>query len=313
MDLELCVVARRLVADSVVELTLALPDGGDLPGWEPGAHIDLHVGELVRQYSLTGLEIVPDKWNVSVLREPSSRGGSDYIHDHLVVGSRVASAGPRNHFAFRPGAGGVLFVAGGIGITPLLPMIARADEAGADWRLVYLGRARTGMAYIDDLAKYGDRVEIRPDDEYGIPDVAALISATAPGTSVYTCGPEGLLSALESVCASTETPRPLCLERFVPKVVEADGPDSEFEVEFAQSGLTVVVPVNHSILQVAEDSGVDIISSCSEGTCGTCETPVLDGTPDHRDSVLTADEQESGTTMMPCVSRSRTPKLVLDI
>ncbi|WP_420750821.1 PDR/VanB family oxidoreductase [Rhodococcus sp. O3] len=313
MDLELCVVARRLVADSVVELTLALPEGGDLPCWEPGAHIDLHVGDLVRQYSLTGLETTPDTWTVAVLREPNSRGGSDYIHDRLVEDSRVVSAGPRNHFAFRPGNGGVLFVAGGIGITPLLPMIARADEAGTDWRLVYLGRARTGMAYIDDLVKYGDRVEVRPDDEYGLPDVAALIAATAPDTSIYACGPEGLLSALESVCSSAESPRPLRLERFVPKVVETDGPENEFEVEFAQSGLTVLVPANRSILQIAEEAGVVIISSCSEGTCGTCETAVLDGTPDHRDSVLTADEQESGMTIMPCVSRSRTPKLVLDV
>lgn len=312
MDLELCVLERRLVAESVVELTLSRPDGGNLPSWEPGAHIDLHVGDYVRQYSLTGLDCAPDRWTVSVLREPASRGGSEFVHKYLTEGSRVTTAGPRNHFSFDPGDGAVLFVAGGIGITPLLPMLTRADAIGVDWRLVYLGRSRTGMAYIDDLAKYGDRVEIRPDDEYGIVDVATLIARTDPGTSVYTCGPEGLLCALETVCVAPETRRSLKLERFVPKVVETEGPELDFEVEFAQSGVVVVVPADRSILQVAEDVGVDIISSCSEGTCGTCETPVLDGTPDHRDSVLSVEEQESGTTIMPCVSRCKSARLVLD-
>ncbi|WP_232622191.1 PDR/VanB family oxidoreductase [Rhodococcus rhodochrous] len=231
----------------------------------------------------------------------------------MTEGSRVVVSGPRNHFPFDPAEDAVLFIAGGIGITPLLPMIACADERGVDWQLVYLGRSRTGMAYTDALAKYGDRVRIRPDDEYGISDVAALIRDTDPGTEVYTCGPESLLCAVESVCAAPETRRSLKLERFVPKVIDTDGPDREFEVEFAQSGVTAIVPADRSILQVAEDVGVDIISSCSEGTCGTCETPVLDGTPEHRDSVLTTEEQESGTTIMPCVSRCRSARLVLDV
>jgi ferredoxin-NADP reductase len=313
MDLELRVDQRWTVADGIVELTLVHPDGGALPRWEAGAHIDVRLGDLLRQYSLTGLEARDDRWRVSILREPDSRGGSRYAHDCLREGATVRVSLPRNHFRLDAQAPRVLFVAGGIGITPILPMITHLEAAGTPWSLFYCGRSRTSMAYLDELAKLGDRVSIRPDDEFGIPDLGGVVSETDPDTVVYSCGPEGLLSALEICCAHPTHTRTLRVERFVPKVVELTAPDHEFEVEFAQSGVTVTVPAGRSILEVADETGVDIISSCSEGTCGTCETPVLEGVPDHRDSVLTAEEQQSCSTMMPCVSRAKSPRLVLDV
>ncbi|MGX7732694.1 PDR/VanB family oxidoreductase [Rhodococcus sp. 2H158] len=313
MDLELHVFQRRSVADGIVELTLVHPDGCALPRWDAGAHVDLELGGMLRQYSLTGLEIRDDRWVVSILRERDGRGGSRYAHERLPERSSVRVSLPRNHFGLEPEAPRVLFVAGGIGITPILPMIRQLEAAGTPWDLFYCGRSRTSMAYLDELAKFGDRVLIRPDDEFGIPDLGLLVAETAIDTVVYSCGPESMLSALETCCAEAAPPRRLRVERFVPKLVEPTEPDHGFEVEFAQSGVTVTVPVGRSILEVAGEYGVDIISSCSEGTCGTCETPVLEGVPDHRDSVLTQEEQASCATMMPCVSRARSARLVLDV
>lgn len=312
MDLELHVAQKRTIADQIVELTLTRPDGGTLPEWTPGAHIDLRLGDLVRQYSLTGLEARPDRWVVSVLREPAGRGGSQYVHDFLAEGASIGASLPRNHFPLRSDADNILFIAGGIGITPMLPMISQLEQQARTWNLIYCGRSRTSMAYLDELAKFGDRVVVRPDDEYGVPDLAGLIRPTAPDTVVYSCGPEGMLSTLETVCADPAHSRTLVLERFVPKEYDTEG-DTAFEVEFAQSGVTVTVPADRSILEVAEEAGIDILSSCSEGTCGTCESPVLEGIPEHRDSVLTEEERASNATMMPCVSRCRTPRLVLDL
>jgi len=312
MDLELRVVQRRLIADGIVELGLERSGGGALPGWAPGAHIDLELGDLVRQYSLTGFGDTESRWTVSILLEPDSRGGSEYAHAAIAEGDTVRVSLPRNHFALGMDAPSVQFVAGGIGITPLLPMITELEKAGTPWRLFYCGRSRTSMAYLDELAAFGDRVRIRPDDEFGLPDLGALLAGTAADTVVYSCGPEGLLSALEGHCADPAHPRALRLERFAPKVVERDEPDGEFEVEFATSGITVTVAADRSILEVAEEAGIDLLSSCAEGTCGTCETPVLAGVVDHRDSVLSDEERESDTTIMPCVSRALCARLVLD-
>lgn len=314
MEIEPQVVRRRLVCDGVVELTLALPGGSPLPQWQPGAHIDLHLGQHVRQYSLTGLESTATEWIVSVLREPASRGGSDYAHDSVAEGSMIRVSLPRNNFTFtRTGREPVVLVAGGIGITPLLPMIAALEGQGRDWSLFYAGRSRSAMAYVDELMKFGDRVSIRPDDEYGVPDLRTLVSATPAAAVIYSCGPEGMLGALETICDDPASRRTLRVERFTPRVFDTDGPDVGFQVEFVQSRLTATVPANRSILEVAEELGVDILSSCAEGTCGTCETPVLAGVPDHRDSVLSKDEREAGDTMMPCVSRSCSALLKLDV
>jgi ferredoxin-NADP reductase len=311
----LAVANRTPAADGVVSLTLRRPDGGTLPPWTPGAHIDVLLdsaaGDLIRQYSLCGRPEERGVWQIAVLREPHSRGGSAHVHDHLREGSTVRVRGPRNNFPLRPAAR-QLFVAGGVGITPILSMVEAADAAGADWRLLYGGRTRTSMAFLDRLAPYGDRVLIRPQDEYGLLDLAAFLGPPEPDTLVHACGPEPLLRALRGQCESWP-PGALGFERFAPVETAGAGPTEAFEVELARSGLTLTVPPDRSVLEAVEKAGVEVASSCREGTCGTCETDVLDGDPDHRDSLLTEEERAAGDTMLICVSRSCGPRLVLDL
>ncbi|MFI8993773.1 PDR/VanB family oxidoreductase [Streptomyces sp. NPDC053542] len=313
--LDLVVARKRTVADGVCELSLRRPDGGPLPAWSPGAHLDLHLtAELARSYSLCGDPAVRAEWRVAVLREPAGTGGSAYVHDHLTTGDKVTVSVPRNHFPFAPPSAPparCLFLAGGIGITPLLPMIARAQVAGTDWRLLYGGRTRASMAYADRLAAHGERVTLRPEDEYGLLDLAGFLRDADPATHVYACGPEALLTAIEEQCRAVGLPEDaLHVERFRPAPA-ADDDGTAFEVELADSGRTVRVPPGRSILEAVEDAGVQVLSSCRAGTCGTCETEVLSGTPDHRDHLLTEAERSAGDTMLICVSRSHGPRLRL--
>ncbi|MGW2642264.1 PDR/VanB family oxidoreductase [Streptomyces sp. NPDC001348] len=308
----LVVTARTDAADGVVSLTLRRPDGGPLPSWAPGAHIDLLLDNgLVRQYSLCGSPAAEDAWQIAVLREAQGRGGSAYVHEHLREGTGVRVRGPRNNFPLRPAARH-LFVAGGVGITPLLPMVEAAHAAGADWRLLYGGRTRTSMAFLDRLTGYGERVLVRPQDEFGLLDLTAFLGAPEEGTLVHACGPEPLLRAVQERCADWP-PGTLGVERFAPAEPAGDRAAEAFEVVLARAGLTLTVPPGRSVLQVVTEAGVPVDFSCQEGTCGTCETDVLDGTPDHRDSLLSEDERAAGDTMLICVSRSCGPRLVLDL
>lgn len=308
----LVVAARTHAADGVVSLTLRRPDAGPLPSWTPGAHIDLLLdGGLIRQYSLCGRPADRDTWQIAVLREPQGRGGSAYVHEHLVEGSTVRVRGPRNTFPLRPAARH-LFVAGGVGITPVLPMLEAAEAAGSDWRLLYGGRTRTSMAFLDRLARHGERVLLRPEDEFGLLDLAAFLGAPEEDTSVHACGPEPLLRAVQERCAAWP-PGTLVVERFAPAEPADSRPAEAFDVVLARAGLTLTVPPDRSVLQVVTEAGVAVDFSCQEGTCGTCETDVLDGMPDHRDSLLSEDERAAGDTMLICVSRSCGPRLVLDL
>jgi ferredoxin-NADP reductase len=311
-EAEVTVERRSLIADGVVALTLREARGRPLPSWSPGAHIDLVLDAgLVRQYSLCGDPHDEREWRIAVLREPEGRGGSAYVHDRLDAGARVRVRGPRNHFELAE-AGSYLFIAGGIGITPILPMIAAAQAAGARWRLVYGGRRRASMAFRQTLTRYGARVSVRPQDETGLLDLDTLLGEARTDTLVYCCGPEPLLAAVERRCANWPS-HALHVERFAPRPAVPSTPDGEFEVLLKRSGRTLTVPAGKTILKVVEEAGVPVLSSCQEGTCGTCETVVLDGRPEHRDSVLTDDEREAGDLMMICVSRSRDPRLVLDL
>jgi len=184
-----------------------------------------------------------------------------------------------------------------------LAMISEAEKSGKNWKLVYVGRTRTSMAFCDELAQYGDKVQLVPKDEAGRIDVGALLEEVAEDTLIYSCGPEELLQTIED--ASAHWPKnSLRLERFVPKIITRDYDDEPFEVEFAESGKTVQVGADETVLDAGARVGLPMISSCKEGTCGTCETPVLDGSVDHRDSILTSEEQASNETMMICVSRA---------
>jgi ferredoxin-NADP reductase len=305
---ELVVDHREFAADGVLALTLRHPLGEPLPAWEPGAHVDvLPAPGLERQYSLCGDPADRSAWRIAVLRERPGRGGSAHVHEQLGEGGKVRVRGPRNNFRLEP-APRYRFVAGGIGITPILPMLAAAEAAGADWTLLYGGRTRESMAFVEDLGRYGDRVTIAPEDESGLLDLPSVLDDVPEGTLVYCCGPGPLLDAVEARCPSGV----LRVERFRPKEQETGG-DTAFEVELAQSGRTLTVAPDVSVLDAVRAAGVEVLYSCTEGTCGTCETDVLDGEPDHRDSVLTDDERAAGETMMICVSRCRGKRLVLDL
>ncbi|MEU5042936.1 PDR/VanB family oxidoreductase [Streptomyces griseorubiginosus] len=307
-EAELVVERREVAADGVLALTLRHPLGEQLPAWEPGAHIDVLLGPgLERQYSLCGDPADGTQWRIAVLREPVGRGGSAHVHEQLNQGDKVRVRGPRNHFALRP-APRYLFIAGGIGITPILPMLAAAEAEGAQWTLLYGGRTRNSMAFTEELSRYGDRVTVAPQDETGLLDLPSVLDGVPEGTLVYCCGPGPLLDAVEQRCPAGL----LHVERFAPKEQE-EGENTEFEVELAQTGTTVTVGPDVSVLDAVRASGVEVLFSCTEGTCGTCETDVLEGTPDHRDSVLTDEEREAGETMMICVSRCRGKRLVLDL
>jgi ferredoxin-NADP reductase len=306
------VVGKTVVAEDVITLQLAAPSGGRLRDWTPGSHVDLLLPNgLTRQYSLCGDRRDPGTYRVGVLREPAGHGGSAFVHDELAVGDVVGVAGPRNNFPLVPSEQ-YLFVAGGIGITPLLPMIAQAELLGADWRLLYGGRRRASMAFLDDLAAYGDRVQIVPQDEYGLLDLPAFLGQPRPGIRIYSCGPAPLLAAMERACADWP-PHTLRTERFVADETGAPVRTTPFEVELARTGGTVTVTPDMTIVDALGHVGVEVLTSCRRGVCGTCETTVLEGRPDHRDALLDADERDAADCMYVCVSRAISDRLVLDL
>ena len=306
------VTAKQRQSDDVLTLQLASPSGGRLRDWTPGSHVDLVLPNgLTRQYSLCGDRWDPHTYRVGVLLEPGSRGGSSYVHEQLQVGDLVGVGGPRNNFPLVPSEQ-YLFVAGGIGITPILPMVSQAELLGADWRLLYGGRRRGSMAFLDELAPYGDRVVVRPEDEHGLLDLAGFLGGPRPGIRVYACGPSPLLAALERVCAGWP-PYTLRTERFVAEEGGAPVRTAPFEVELARTGTTVTVTPDVTVLEALNGVGVEVLSSCRRGVCGTCETTVLAGRPDHRDALLDDEERDANDCMYVCVSRSRDERLVLDL
>lgn len=307
------VASLRPVAVGVTELILENLEGAILPGWLPGSHIDLQLGpELVRQYSLCGSTDDQHRWQVAVLREPESRGGSAALCERVQVGDVLLATGPRNHFELQPSPR-YLFIVGGIGITPIIPMIEKARAAGADWRLVYGGRTEASMAYRTELRGADpDRVLEWPQDRCGLIDLDSLLAAPQPDTLIYCCGPEPLIAAVEA--KSRHWPHgTLHVERFAPRGVGDEAPNGSFEVELVDSDAVLFVPANRSILEVIDEAGIYVLSNCEEGTCGTCQTTVLGGVPDHRDSILDEDERAANDTMMICVSRSLSSRLVLEL
>ncbi|EUA04068.1 2Fe-2S iron-sulfur cluster binding domain protein [Mycobacterium kansasii 824] len=231
---------------------------------------------------------------MGVLLDPNGRGGSKHVHHELHKGARIQVRGPRNHFPFQR-ANRYQFIAGGTGITPMLPMIEAAEADGADWHLMYGGRQRSSMAFVDELSKYGERVTIWPLNEQGMPDLASVLGSPRDDTLVYCCGPEGLLSAVEQFCQSWPKDA-LHIERFAAKP-DAHTPSEaaldNFQVLCQRSGITIDVGPGESILESIKAKGVSMLASCMEGICGTCEVAVLEGSPDHRDSVLDDDDLDA--------------------
>ncbi len=304
-------------AVGVLSVELVDPDGRDLPAWEPGAHLDLHLpGGLSRQYSLSGDPSDRSRYRLGVLREEAGRGGSAYVHEAMRPGDEVDFGGPRNHFRLER-ASAYVFVAGGIGITPILPMLAKATAAGVEWTLLYGGRTAESMAFAAELAAYGDHVTLWPQDRHGLLDLDRLLGAPRADTLVYACGPEPLLAAVEQRMSGWPAGA-LHLERFAAPVagpaVERDrGDEHAVEVVLAESGRSVLVPPDRSVLEVLLEEGVDVLHDCQEGICGSCEVKVIEGEVDHRDHVLSEPERAANGCMMVCVSRACGQRLVLGL
>ncbi|GAA2805503.1 PDR/VanB family oxidoreductase [Saccharopolyspora taberi] len=311
--IRLRVAETELEAEDTRSFVLVEESGADLPEWSPGAHVDLRLpGDVIRQYSLCGDPAERGRWRIGVLREPRGRGGSAYLHDQVRAGAALEASVPRNNFPLR-GAARYVFVAGGIGITPLLPMIRQLEDDGSPWHLHYGGRHRSRMAFLGELARYGDKVTLYPEDESGLLPLDSIARSAGEDGLVYCCGPEVLLTAMEDTWRGRPSER-LRVERFHPREIAGDpAADQPFDVRIHSTGRSIRVGSDQSILDVLGREGFDVPSSCREGTCATCETSVLEGTVDHRDSVLSEEEKESGKTMMICVSRSRSPRLTLDL
>lgn len=307
------VVGRRdLIDGKIVELRLAPSDGAAITSWEPGAHIELALPSgLVRQYSLCG-EPSDDFYTIAVLKEEISRGGSIEIHDEIHEGDHLTVRGPKNHFKLEPGALTV-FMAGGIGITPLLPMMRSLSKQGKPWVLHYGGKSLAALAYLDALQLMeGNEISIYLKNETRRIPVSEIISTLSTEDAIYVCGPESMISEVEEVGARFGVR--VCLERFGPAPGEKPeiGGDS-FEVELARSAKVLTVPADARLIDIVRTVVPSVPFSCEEGYCGSCETGVLEGVPDHRDSILSPEEKSNNDCMMICVGRSLTPRLVLDL
>ncbi|MGW5106108.1 PDR/VanB family oxidoreductase [Nocardia sp. NPDC004123] len=301
--------------DAVASILFESPDGQPLPQWSPGAHIEIILPSgKARQYSLCGDPNDRSVYEIAVLREDEGRGGSVELHRLAQVGEVLGVREPRNNFQ-QVSADHYLFLAGGIGITPILPMIAEANAAGANWRLVYGGRSRTSMAFLDRLSLYdAGRVDVVPQDEKGFPALGEELEGLHPRGHVYCCGPTGMINAVTDLHVTSGRSTVLHVERFAADpdaVVAKEG--AAFEVQLARTGAAVPVGPSETILDAIRPVLTNVPFSCGEGYCGSCETTVLAGEPDHRDTYLTDDEKESNDTMMICVSRSNSTLLKLDL
>ncbi|WP_345348836.1 PDR/VanB family oxidoreductase [Rhodococcus olei] len=307
--LTLVVTDRRIVAEDehVAALSFGAVGGGDLPHWQPGCHLDFHLPSgRRRQYSLCGDPADRAHYTIAVRAIPDGGGGSLEMHA-LEPGTTVTVRGPRNGFPF-VGHGSALFVAGGIGITPILAMVRQARALGMDWQFVYSGRSRETMPFLDEIDTWErDRVVVRTDDEHGLPTAADLLGRATEGGAVYCCGPAPMLDLVRTGFAHTLAAS-LHLERFgAPPVLDG----AAFEVELARSGEVLTVPADESILSVVRRRQPGVGYSCQQGFCGTCKVRVLAGAPEHRETRLTAEEQTD--EMLICVSRSAGGRLVLDL
>ena len=306
------VAAAEPAAASVRRIELRAEDGGALPSFTAGAHIDLQLPGMIRSYSLVNAQDERDRYVIAVNLDPRSRGGSRFLHEELREGAVLDIRGPRNNFPLEESAGTSLLIAGGIGITPLWCMIQRLEALGRDWRLVYCARTRRHAAFVTELESFGPRVRFHFDGEPGGTqlDLAALVDSAAPGTHLYCCGPVSMLQAFEKATAGRPAPE-VHVEYFSaaqPRAVEGG-----YTVVLQRSGLQFEVPPGKTIMDTLIAHGFEAPYSCLEGVCGTCETRVIEGLPDHRDLVLSKNEREANRTIMICCSGSRTARLVLDL
>jgi len=314
--MELTVVERRTLATDIVGLVLADPQGDELPPFSAGSHIDVEIAPgLIRQYSLCNTPQDRDRYEIAVLKDPASRGGSIKLHESLVEGAPVRVSEPRNHFPLESSEARAILLGGGIGVTPLLCMAERLALSGAPFALHYCTRSPDRTAFRDRIADaaYRDSVHFHHDD--GAPDQlfdpAALFATADRASHVYVCGPSGFIDWVHGAAEKAGFPMAqFHREYFNAAPVEAPvGGETAFEIQIASTGAVYQVPADKSVAQVLEDNGFGVPISCEQGVCGTCITRLLGGEPDHRDMLALDGDAE----FTPCCSRSFSPRLVLDL
>lgn len=309
------VVALRYEADGVISVELGALDNAVLPAIEAGAHIDLHLDSgLVRSYSLVTPRCTPTRYVVAVLLDRASRGGSVHIHRDLRVGTVMEVGGPRNHFRLDESAGQSVLIGGGIGITPIFSMYARLLALGKPVTLLYCGRSRPQMAFQEDIAVLGKSIEWHIDMEAGgPPDLKGFLTRFGPDADYYCCGPTPMLDSFETTCETLGYTK-VHVERFSPVVApKSETPSGAYEVVLKRSNKTFQIGPDQNMYDVFLANKINIEFSCKEGICGACETRVLEGIPEHRDSVLSKSERAANKSMMVCVSRCQGERLVLDL
>jgi ferredoxin-NADP reductase len=310
--LDMRLIAIRYVARDTHLFEFAPLHGGPLPAAEPGAHIDIHLANgIVRSYSLTTPDSEPRSYTVGVKRDARSRGGSKYVFDAMKVGQTLKISEPRNNFELVENAGHVVLIAGGIGITPIWSMTQRLASLGRSFELHYSCRSRADMAFLDELQGM-KRVHLHFDDESSgqFLDLGTIVAAAPKASHFYCCGPAPMLGAFESVTKGLP-PEQVHVEYFTPR--EEKSLAGGFVVQLARSGREFAIPPGKSILEVLRAAGLELSYSCEEGVCGACETPLISGIPDHRDSVLNATERSANKVIMICCSGCKGDKLVLDL
>ncbi|MEZ2311611.1 2Fe-2S iron-sulfur cluster-binding protein [Paraburkholderia sp. RCC_158] len=315
--IEVVVAKTARVAEGILDIELRRADGASLPSFDPGAHVDVHLREgLVRQYSLCNDPIDPTRYRLGVSRSAASRGGSAHIHESLRPGDTLRISEPRSLFALSAEAACHRFIAGGIGITPILSMIRWCERHELPWQLSYCVRSRAHAAYLDELLALGGDIRLYVDDEAAVPhDVSGMLADVKPAEHVYCCGPGGLMDAVAARAHDLRIGADrVHFERFGAPADERERGDPQlFTVTLARNGARYTVEPDESILDCLERHGLTPPFSCREGLCRSCETAIVSGKVDHRDFVLSAAELREGKSLMICVSRATTQELVIDL
>jgi len=312
------VTRRTAEAEGICSFELVSATGDPLPAFAAGSHVDVQVpGGLTRQYSLCNDSSETHRYLIAVLRDAASRGGSVAMHDNVKVGDTLTLSTPKNHFALAHDAASHLLLAGGIGVTPLLCMAERLANAGAAFEMHYCTRSRPRTAFVQRIEQsaFAPRVQFHFDDgpaEQRL-DIAALLASPPAGRHLYVCGPKGFMDAVLGSARAQGWPEAQIHYEFFGADAAPVAGDAAFEVKLASSGRVITVAADRSIVQALAEAGVTVATSCEQGVCGTCLTRVIEGTPDHRDLYLTPEEQAVGDQFLPCCSRAKSARLVLDL
>jgi len=316
--LNVVVARRRDEALDIASFELRGEDGGPLPAFEAGSHVDVHLPNgLVRQYSLCNDPRETHRYMIAVLRDEAGRGGSKAVHDQLREGERLRISTPRNHFALARDASHHLLLAGGIGVTPILCMAEQLASAGESFDMHYCTRSKRRTAFVQRIAEAGfaQAVRFHHDDHAGGStfDIEQVLGAAPAGTHLYVCGPRGFMDFVLATARAHGWAEERLHYEFFGAPVNQPAAGGSFQVCIASSGATIEVPPEYTVVQALAANGVEVVTSCEQGVCGTCLTRVIAGEPEHLDSYLTDEERAANDQFLPCCSRSKSPLLVLDL